>query len=286
MSHVVNRPMILIIKKKGNLTEMKSKRRNIICSITMGLIICFLSSIIAAADVPEGMPLKERIDRIEEGLGIFTEEDTLIERISYLEIQCFGDAKTGDLPSRIEKLEAIVYGETTEGSTDVSSVMPKKARTDGVLLTDMDYFSKDPWVNIGYSDEDSFGNQYGVTIAASQGSMDSSVKNLKYYLGGEYSELQGTLFIPKAANTTTSGHSYKWDIAVFTIFSVDRDGVEKVLYKKDDFTASMKPQDISVDITGADFIRFEWRDTIYYDTGAACPLFMLGQPTLFTGNDF
>ena len=111
--------------------------------------------------------------------------------------------------------------------------------------------------------------------------MGSSVKNLKYYLNGDYSKLEATLFIPKAANTSSSAHSYHWDTAVFTIYITDPEGNETAVYQKDDFTADMKPLDITVDLSDADFMRFEWRSTYYIDTGAARPLFQIGEAMLY-----
>lgn len=149
-----------------------------------------------------------------------------------------------------------------------------------VILTDLDYFSKDSWVEIVSNEEDSYGGHYGSVIYAGQGSMDSNVKGLSYYLGGEYSEFSVTLFIPKAANQTSTGHSYQWDIADFAIYAANESGDEKKLFSKSDFTSMMKPLEITLDLSDAEFLRFEWRNCFYYDTGSAEPLFMLGDPIL------
>lgn len=169
-------------------------------------------------------------------------------------------------------IQAVAYADTS-----------KKEAADkvGTYLSDLDYFSIDDWVYTDGEGEDSFGNHYGSTVKAEKGSMDYSTKNLTYYLGSEYSTLEGTLFIPKAANKTTSGHSYQWDVAVFTIYAEDEQGNETIAYQKDDFTAKMKPLEISVDVSGADYIRFEWRDACYIDTGSSYPLFELGNPMLY-----
>lgn len=47
------------------------------------------------------------------------------------------------------------------------------------------------------------------------------------------------------------------------------------------FTDVMRPKEIIVDISGADFLRIEFSDALYFDRGAACGLVCLGNPTLY-----
>ncbi len=252
--------------------------RKCLSVVVMSAILSFSPADIPAVYAADNAALIERIAALETDLGVTSENDALIGRVSALEEICFGSAQSGSLNSRIQSLEEAVYGIPSGGqSTD-----PEETESaSGEYLTEKEYFSRDSWVDSGHDGEDSFGNHYAEVIFAGYGSMDSSVKNLKYYLNGDYSKLEATLFIPKAANTSSSAHSYHWDTAAFTIYITDTEGNETAVYQKDDFTADMKPLDITVDLSDADFMRFEWRSTYYIDTGAARPLFQIGEAMLY-----
>ena len=256
---------------------LAAKKRTFISAVLiLSLMFSLFSALQTKTYASNGPSVAERIEALENALGVSSGSSTLIDRVAYLEEQCFGETKTGTLESRIEALENELLG-----GTSGSGNQPPKDRTDeGEKLTEKDYFSRDYWVDAGKND-DSFGNHYESTIYASKGSMDSSVKNLKYYLGEEYTELTATLFIPDDVNSSSGNYSFMWADAVFKIYLTDIDGNETLAYKKNDFTAEMKPLDISIDLTGADFLRFEWENTFYYNTGAACPLFEIGNPMIY-----
>lgn len=166
------------------------------------------------------------------------------------------------------------------GSVIEASDIPAD-QTEGIFLNELDYFEKDSWFSVTSGGEDSFGNAFHYQLHASRGAFDTNQKSITYYLGRQYSSLTGQLFIPKRANSTTSGHGLNWDTAAFTIYQVDENGNQTTLYKKNNFTNMMKPESVTVDLSDVEFLKIEFLDCVYSDTGLSEPLVSFGDPMLY-----
>ena len=150
----------------------------------------------------------------------------------------------------------------------------------GTLLTDLEYFKADPWITVTRGGVDAFNNNYISEIFAGSGSMDVSVKSITYYLAGSYTTMKGILFIPKEAVRSDTAGRHNWNAAV-TLYVTDKNDNESVAYRMQEFTDVMRPEEINIDITGAEFLRIEFSDALYFDQGAACGLVCLGNPTVY-----
>ena len=67
----------------------------------------------------------------------------------------------------------------------------------------------------------------------------------------------------------------------FTIYQVDENGNQTTLYKKNNFTNMMKPESVTVDLSDVEFLKIEFLDCVYSDTGLSEPLVSFGDPMLY-----
>ena len=139
-------------------------------------------------------------------------------------------------------------------------------------LYDMDYFTKDRFnLNPG-STRDNYGGEYDTELYATEGSID-------YYLGGKYSELSGTLFVTERALSTGAGcYGHMWDQVTFNVYCDDT-----MVYSKKGLDARLKPLDLLIDIRGVEFLRLEFKNNYFIDSGMHTVLAKFGSAMLTKG---
>ena len=218
-----------------------------------------LTSLVAQAET-----VVDRIGTLEEILGMSAGDVPLEARLRYLEEQLGITAAPGaTLEERISALEAALG--VGGGSDSSGEVYP---------LQYMEPFAEEDFrVNTESGrmlfGTDNYGTQYA-TVLYSDANLYGWVD---YYLGGEYTSFMGTLYINGRA--VKEGYSHAWGSASFSIY-----GDGKLLYSTSGFDSYQKPQTISVDVTGVEFLRIQFDQNYYYDTGLSCPLACLGDPQL------
>ena len=182
---------------------------------------------------------------------------------------------------QLRELDAAIHNLLGDGGAAQEESSDQTYNTEGVYLNELEYFEKDDWFSVTSGGEDSYGNSFHYQLYMSAGIFDTTKKSITYYLGGKYSSLTGELFIPKYVNSSSSGYNYNWDTATFTIYSIDKNDQQKTLYKKDDFSNKMKPEKVTVDLSGAEFLKIEFLDALYNDSGSTDPLVAFGDAMLY-----
>ena len=126
-----------------------------------------------------------------------------------------------------------------------------------VQLIDLDWFSKDRFqLTLGGVNKDNYGNYYKNEMYAVEGSIE-------YYLGGQYKELSGTLFVHNwATRTGYSIYGHLWDIVTFNVYLDDQ-----LIYSRTGLDVRSKPEQLLFDVRGAEFLRLEFRNNSYIDSG-------------------
>lgn len=141
-----------------------------------------------------------------------------------------------------------------------------------VSLTDLEYYSKSGTIQTNFSLDckDNFGTSYPSCISP----YDSGTPYIEYFLGGEYAKFSGVLYVTSHAKSINSSH-YNWGIATVSIY-----GDDALLYTHTGFSPKDNPLEITVDISGVDFLKISFKDAYYVDTGLDESLIGLGNPTL------
>lgn len=139
-----------------------------------------------------------------------------------------------------------------------------------VRLCDLDWFSKDRFhLDPGGVNKDNYGNYYDNEMYAVEGSID-------YFLGGQYAELSGTLFVHnRATNTGYSIYGQLWDTVTFNVYLDDQ-----LIYSRKGLDVRFKPEPLLFNVRGAQFLRIEFLNNCYIDTGMDRVLAMFGNAEL------
>ena len=142
-------------------------------------------------------------------------------------------------------------------------------------LTDLEYFDVDT-VAVNRSSfvdgTDQYGKKHSCNLHQSDRGTDCYIE---YYLDGQYTGLEGTLYLVKWALEDVSED----DIAMagFSVYGDDR-----LLMKSSGFNKKTKPEKISVDITGVEFLKIRFDNAAYTDYSILVgkPILAFGEPLL------
>ncbi len=256
--------------------------KNLLLKIIM--VFTLASILTSAVYASNNGSIAEQLEEFEDIMGI-APQGTISDRLEYFEIQVFGSAQEGSYVERLESLENTVLG---KGDKSSDSGWSNADSFDGsyddykseTSLKDLSCFDRDEGILMSsLYNKDSYDNSYQMDIC-SEGVVFSGTDkdSITFYTGMEYSTLKGTLYITRLGTEDFE----EYDYAMFIIYGEDEAGKEQVLYKKDDFSNRMKPFEISVDISSAEYIRLEFVHA-WHNTGLARhdSLFAFGDPVVY-----
>ncbi|MDO4620874.1 MAG: NPCBM/NEW2 domain-containing protein [Lachnospiraceae bacterium] len=132
---------------------------------------------------------------------------------------------------------------------DDSMTWEEFSKDQPIYLSNLEYWSKDRLFDTYTFNneliEDNFGNVYSAdrVFNAETGGDEATIE---YFLDGKYTELSGTMYVPKTNRGVDS-------IAFNAHFAVYGDG--ELLYTSDGLTGKERPLDFTVDITGVEFLE-------------------------------
>ena len=230
---------------------------------TKRVLILALAMLLMVIPAAQAATTVERVEALEDALGLASAESTLNARVAYLETQLGltpqADAAIG---SRIASLESAL-GLNADGEPAYDNGVYK----DYIPLDELNCFTNDHFP-FRYEEKDQFGNQYAELCYSAE-----DHGSAEYYLGGNYKELKGTLFVVDRA--LKNGYGHNWNEAAFSVYA---DG--KLIYRGTGFTQYSKPAEIVLDISGAEYLRLVYDYNFYYDIGMTWPLTAFGNPML------
>lgn len=122
-----------------------------------------------------------------------------------------------------------------------------------ILLTEIEEYSKDGVDCNGSSgnNTDNYGTSYLSYIVDSSGYIGSK-HYIEYYLGGEYSIFKASVYV------TEHSQGYSTDEAAILIY-----GDDELLFSYSDISSKDKPKEISVDISGVEFLKIKFSNCIF-----------------------
>ena len=146
-------------------------------------------------------------------------------------------------------------------------------RSAGTDLTSIGYFTKEGRIIEGNSTdlfaEDGYGNHYSSLIYS-----NINEGMIEYRLGGNYTTLDATVYIPDFA--LKNGHDHQWSTASISIYADNQ-----YLGSVSGFSAYDAPLPIRVNVENVNFLRFEFDDVCYFYNGMEYALAVIGDATLY-----
>gem|GEM_PF-7121931 len=133
---------------------------------------------------------------------------------------------------------------------ELSATQKAYSNCEPVYLSTLEAYETSSWAKIGVSLENYTRDNY-LTVYDGNHVLTSSqiyyVGNIKYYVNKEYNKLTGVCYVPYATrNDNYAGSAYLRNIQVY--------GDGALLYEKTGGTNSDQPFEVSVDITGVEFL--------------------------------
>ena len=155
------------------------------------------------------------------------------------------------------------------------SVRPAAApntAADTIALTTLEPFGKPEGMpcDQDYYSFDNYGNAYTFNIAP-----DEEKSIAEYNLDGGYTKLSGYLYVIGSAAVDLDKDSSCYAEGSITFYADD-----VKVWEYSGFSYNMKPVPFEIDLTGAEFLRIEARNSIYYETGMSTAMMAIGNPML------
>lgn len=198
---------------------------------------------------------------------IYNGEEMIITETEYTELVKENELLKNELENMQEQINDI------NKATDMDSLQQTNNST---LLTKLNSFSKSKGVNVNppLDKTDNYDTVYSSYISGYATVFDTEDPYIEYYVGSEYTNLSGKLYVTRHARGINPQFS-NWDIATVSIY-----GDDSLLYTYTGFSPKDKPLDISINITDVDFLKICFSDTHYYQEGLSHSLISLGNPTI------